>query len=190
MPLYDVRIFIISTLSFHGFVTNRSARIAKVKGSNPVQAWILSGFYNFLRIILMTTPSKKSFDWCLKKLGTLLKRLLLFDHRSLIKDRTQTAMINIVSSSYSPPWTPFFFLNSKAGALKSRFQENILSINLVSKQMYHRTISFPRNVPSNWWYITRIFQIWSTPVGYEELAGGFEPIRKAKYFLYSGYCDP
>ena len=35
-----------------------------------------------------------------------------------------------------------------------------------------------------------IFQIWSAPVGYEELAGGKEPIRNAKIFRMNnnGYC--
>ena len=35
---------------------------------------------------------------------------------------------------------------------------------------------FQVNIPSNRWYIARIFQIWSTPVDYEKLAVGFEPI--------------
>ena len=30
------------------------------------------------------------------------------------------------------------------------------------------------------WYIARIFQIWSTPAGNKELAGGCEPIRKGE----------
>ena len=43
---------------------------------------------------------------------------------------------------------------------------------------------FQPNIPSNRWYIARIFQIWSAPVGYEELAGGFNlsQSRTAKYF--------
>ena len=38
------------------------------------------------------------------------------------------------------------------------------------------------NIPSNRWYIPRIFQIWSTPTGYEELAGEFEPIGNSEIF--------
>ena len=57
--IYDFHIFITSSSSFHGFNTNqfnnllsvgllvqlveRCTGIAEVKGSNPVQAWILSG---------------------------------------------------------------------------------------------------------------------------------------------------
>ena len=41
---------------------------------------------------------------------------------------------------------------------------------------------FPANIPSNRWYIPRIFQIWSTPTGYEELAGEFEPIGNREIF--------
>ena len=57
--IYDFHIFITSSSSFHGFDTNqfnnllpvgllaqlveRCTGIAEVKGSNPVQAWILSG---------------------------------------------------------------------------------------------------------------------------------------------------
>ena len=58
--IYDFHIFITSSSSFHGFITNqfnnllpvgllaqlveRCTGIAEVKGSNPVQAWIFSGF--------------------------------------------------------------------------------------------------------------------------------------------------
>ena len=48
------------------------------------------------------------------------------------------------------------------------------------------TIDQPRlqvNKPSNRWYIARIFQIWSTPVGYEELAGGFKANQKRQNIL-------
>ena len=31
-------------------------------------------------------------------------------------------------------------------------------------------------------YIARILQIWSTPVGYEELAQAFEPIKNGEIF--------
>ena len=41
---------------------------------------------------------------------------------------------------------------------------------------------FPAYIPSNRWYIPRIFQIWSTPTGYEELAGEFEPIGNSEIF--------
>jgi len=41
---------------------------------------------------------------------------------------------------------------------------------------------FQSNIPWNQWYIARIFQICLALVGYEELAGGLEPIRKGKYF--------
>ena len=47
------------------------------------------------------------------------------------------------------------------------------------------TVNQPRfqvNIPSNRWYIDRISQIWSTPVGYEEFARGFKPIRKGEIF--------
>ena len=48
-----------------------------------------------------------------------------------------------------------------------RFQVNILDIY---NNIYNR------------WYIANIFQIWSTPVDYEELAVGFEPIRNGEIF--------
>ena len=35
---------------------------------------------------------------------------------------------------------------------------------------------------SNRWYIARIVQIWSTPVGYEELAGALSQSETVKYF--------
>ena len=35
------------------------------------------------------------------------------------------------------------------------------------------------NIPSNRWYIPRIFQIWSTTVDYEELARGFNQSETA-----------
>ena len=41
---------------------------------------------------------------------------------------------------------------------------------------------FQSNIPLNRWYIVRIFQIWSTPVGYKELAERFEPIRNGEIF--------
>ena len=41
---------------------------------------------------------------------------------------------------------------------------------------------FQSNIPSNQWYIARIFQIWLAPIRYEELAGGFKPIRNSKIF--------
>ena len=48
------------------------------------------------------------------------------------------------------------------------------SISFVSRQS---------NIPSNRWYIVRIFQIWQAPVGYEELAGRLEPaIRNSSIF--------
>ena len=48
------------------------------------------------------------------------------------------------------------------------------------------TIDQPRfkwNIPSNRWYITRIFQIWSAPVGYEELAENFWYFHSFLLFL-------
>ena len=51
---------------------------------------------------------------------------------------------------------------------QSRFQASVPSMNLVSKQMHHQ--------------IARSFLIWSTPTGYEELAGRFEPIRNGEIF--------
>ena len=36
------------------------------------------------------------------------------------------------------------------------------------------------NIPSNRGYIARIFQIWSKPEDYRELAGGFEPTRSGE----------
>ena len=48
--------------------------------------------------------------------------------------------------------------------------------------IYHLSTSFPSQYTSNRWYIARIFQIWSVPGGYEELAGGFKPIRKGEIF--------
>ena len=40
---------------------------------------------------------------------------------------------------------------------------------------------FQINIQPNRWYISRIFQIWSTPVEVvEELAGDFEPIRSGE----------
>ena len=47
-----------------------------------------------------------------------------------------------------------------------KMRANIPLINLVSKSVYHQIDG-----------IAPIFQIWSMPVGYEELAEGFEPIR-------------
>ena len=60
VQIYDFHIFIISSSSFHGFITNqfndllpvgllaqlveRCNGISEVKGSNSVQAWIFSGF--------------------------------------------------------------------------------------------------------------------------------------------------
>ena len=41
---------------------------------------------------------------------------------------------------------------------------------------------FQSNIPSNQWHIARIFQIWLVSVGYEELAGGLEPIRNGELF--------
>jgi len=41
---------------------------------------------------------------------------------------------------------------------------------------------FQSNIPLNRWYIARIFQIWSTAVGYKELAARFEPIRNGEIF--------
>ena len=41
---------------------------------------------------------------------------------------------------------------------------------------------FQSNIPSSQWYIACIFQIWLLPVGYEELAGGLEPIRNGEIF--------
>ena len=48
------------------------------------------------------------------------------------------------------------------------------------------TIDEPRfqaNTPSKQWYTARFFLIWSTPTGYEKLAGRFEPIRNGENFL-------
>ena len=56
--------------------------------------------------------------------------------------------------------------------MQPHFQSNKPSINLVKNQI----------VPSNQWYIARIFQIWSAPIGYEKLAGGFKKIRNGKIF--------
>ena len=53
-------------------------------------------------------------------------------------------------------------INRKAAALASK----------VDQQSITQAASFPGNVSSNRWYIARIFQIWLTPIGYEELAGG------------------
>ena len=47
------------------------------------------------------------------------------------------------------------------------------------------TIDQPRfqvNIPPSRWYIAPTFHIWSVPVGYEELAGGFQPIRNGEIF--------
>ena len=41
---------------------------------------------------------------------------------------------------------------------------------------------FQSNIPSIRWYIARIFQICSAQAGYEELAGGLEPIRNGEIF--------
>ena len=38
------------------------------------------------------------------------------------------------------------------------------------------------NIPSNRWYIARMVQIWSTLVGYEELAGALSQSETVKYF--------
>ena len=54
-----------------------------------------------------------------------------------------------------------------------RFQTNVQSNSLISKKIYRRIGGI---------YITRILQIWSTPVGYEELAGGFESVRDGVIF--------
>ena len=56
--------------------------------------------------------------------------------------------------------------------MQPRFQANVPSIK-------------PRlqaNIPSNQCYTARIFQICSAPVGYDELAGGFEPIGNGEIF--------
>ena len=48
------------------------------------------------------------------------------------------------------------------------------------------TIDEPRfqaNTPSKRWYIARFFLSWSTPTGYEKLAGRSEPIRNGENFL-------
>ena len=57
-----------------------------------------------------------------------------------------------------------FFVNSRRLHLEKRLIDGLLPIQP----------RFQVNKPSNRWYIARIFQIWSTPVGYEELAGGFK----------------
>lgn len=36
------------------------------------------------------------------------------------------------------------------------------------------------NIPSNWWYNDRNFQIWSMQAGYEESDRGFEPFRNGE----------
>ena len=58
-------IFIISSLSFHGFITNQfnvllCTGIAEVKGSNPVQAWILFSlcFRNYISCVYIFIISK------------------------------------------------------------------------------------------------------------------------------------
>ena len=64
-------------------------------------------------------------------------------------------------------------INRKAAALGS--EVNRQSITQAASFPGKYTIDQPRfqeNVSLNPWYIARIFQIWPTPIGYEELAGG------------------
>ena len=55
--------------------------------------------------------------------------------------------------------------------------------NLVSESIYHRLTSFPSKYTIESMVYCSHLQIWSTPVGYEELARGFEPIRNGEIFL-------
>ena len=48
---------------------------------------------------------------------------------------------------------------------------------LVSESIYHRLTSFPSQYTIESMVYCSHLEIWSTPVGYEELARGFEPIR-------------
>ena len=43
-------------------------------------------------------------------------------------------------------------------------------------------------LPSNWWYINPIFQIWSMPLGYEELALALSQSEMAKNFEWIIMC--
>lgn len=52
---------------------------------------------------------------------------------------------------------------------------------LVSRLIYRRSTSFPNNIPSNQLYISRIFQIFASPVGYEDLSQS----KTAKYFEWT-----
>ena len=41
---------------------------------------------------------------------------------------------------------------------------------------------FQSSIPWNRWYIARIFKKWLELVGFEELAGGLEPLRNSEIF--------
>ena len=62
---------------------------------------------------------------------------------------------------------------------------NVLLPNQQPRFQADKIIDQPRfqsNIPLNRWYIVRIFQIWSTPIGYKEIAERFEPIRNGEIF--------
>ena len=54
--------------------------------------------------------------------------------------------------------------------------------SLVFRQIYYWSTVFPITIPSNWWYITCFLQIWSMPVGNEELPRGLSQLEAEKYF--------
>ena len=62
----------------------------------------------------------------------------------------------------------------------------ILSSNSRERQFFSSLLPkqprFQPNIPSNRWYIARIFQIWYAPVANKELAGRLEPIRNGEIF--------
>ena len=62
--------------------------------------------------------------------------------------------------------------NRKATALGSEIDRQSITQAASFPGKYTMDQSrFQANVSSNLWYMARIFQIWSTPIAYEELAG-------------------
>ena len=69
---------------------------------------------------------------------------------------------------------------------------NVLLPNQQPRFQADKIIDQPRfqsDIPLNRWYIVRIFQIWSTPVGYKELGERFEPIRNGEIFWMNNNAD-
>ena len=75
----------------------------------------------------------------------------------------------------------FYFFHSF-----QKYKHFILSSNSRKRQFFISILPkqprFQPNLPSNRWYIARIFQIWYAPVANKELAGRLEPIRNGEIF--------